>query len=152
MGTLTIDGDNYTELADGFNPGPTTGTYYCLPPYGHPPRVGAAENEIMHVSFPGVDGVWRKKMGFRGRPIFIQLATMNTGKDGAWNDVEDLFTKFNKFERYTIVFPDSIQFDGCALIPGGGEVFDEFAFAGDDENRVCILTSWQFRQYSFDNA
>ena len=152
MGTLTINGTSFNELAQAFSPGPVDGTYYLLPPYGHPPRIGAIEREIMHVSFPGVDGVWRKNMGFRGRPIFIQLATLNIGKSSVWDDVNTLFGEFEQFERFTITLPEGLQFDGCALVPGGGEVFDEFTFAGDDSNHICVLTSWQFRQYSFANA
>jgi hypothetical protein len=152
MGTLEINGETYEDLAKGIPAGsdPVDGTYYLLPPLGHPPRLGAAENEIMHVSFPGVDGVWRKKMGFRGRPIFIQLGTINSTKESVWGDVADLFTTFEQFERFTIKVP-GLDLDGCALVPGGGEVMDEFALGGD-LNRIIVLTSWQFRQYSFANA
>lgn len=152
MGTLSINGNSFEDMGKAFNPGPTTGTFYCLPPHGHPPRIGAIEREIMHVSFPGVDGVWRKNMGFRGRPIFIQLATLNIDKGPVWDDVNTLFGEFEQFERFTISLPEGLEFDGCALVPGGGEVFEELCFAGDDSNRICVLTSWQFRQYSFGNA
>jgi hypothetical protein len=154
MGTLAINGEIFRDLGQCFSPGPNSGTYYCLPPFGHPPRMGSLENEIMYVSFPGVDGVWRKNMGFRGRPIYIQLATLNIDKDTTWTDALALFTKFEQFERFTINLPESNELQGCALIPSGGEVIDEFAFGGSDEdgNRICVITSWQFRQYSFSNA
>jgi len=154
MPTLTIDGTDYVSLAEAFSAGsgPSIGTYYCLPPYGHAPRLQAEEPEIKHITFPGVDGVWRKNMGYRGRPIHIQLATMNETKAAVWSDVSDLFDKFNKFQRYTIILPEGLSFDGCALLPGGGEVYDEFTFGGDGINEICVLTSWQFKQFSYSNG
>lgn len=55
MGSLIIDGTTYEDVAKAFNPpnGLEIGSYYLLDPWGHPPRLGAEEYEIMHVPFPG---------------------------------------------------------------------------------------------------
>jgi len=159
MGSLIINGTTYYSIAEAFVPSPgasTTidvGDYYLLSPWGHPPRLGSEEREIMHVSFPGVNGVWRKNMGMRGRPIFIQMGTFGEDKPDAWSRLSDLMDHFNTFERFTIELPDGVSLDGCAQVPGGGETFDEFAVAsGEGDTRVLILSSFQFRQYSYDNA
>lgn len=154
MGTLSVNGTDYSDLGQAFltNAGVLTGDYYMLPPWGDPPKLSNEENDIMIVGFPGVDGVWRKNLGFRGRAIQITMGCIGDDKSDVWSRVSDLFDHFSQFERFTITLPDGINLDGCALIPGGSQTLDEFAVGTDVGAKILVITHHQFKQYSYANA
>lgn len=161
MGTLTVNSHDYEDMSQIWTPGTgagdqilQVGSYYTLPPWGDPPRIGSEERDVMIVSFPGVDGVWRKNMGFRGRPITITMISVDVDKENVWGRVDDLMGIFEQFERFSIILPDEFQVDGCALVPGAGTVLDEFAIGngGGDVPYIAVVSQYQFRQYSYNNT
>lgn len=149
MATITINGNSYDDLTAAFNAGqqPTSGTYYVLAPFGEPPLAGPPEYEEVEVSFPGVDGVATKRLGFRGRNIWAMLIVIGASKAAVQSSVNTMQSSFAQQARYTISMPGGTQYQGCKLARGAATQ-TSWSTIGD---KVCCIVACQFRQLSLQN-
>lgn len=121
MPSITINGAAYNDLTQAFAVGtdfPAAGIYYVLPPYGEPPNETARKYEELVISFPGVDGLGIKRLGFRGRLLRVQLLIAGASKAAAETNHNTVCANVEGLARYDITLPGGTVRHGYRLVPG----------------------------------
>ncbi len=121
MASISLNGIAYSSLDLAFAAGadtPTAGTYYVLPPYGDPPSETARKYDDLVFSFPAVDGMGIKRLGFRGRLLRVQLLIADTTKAETEGRHNTLCGTLDGLLRYTVILPGGTTRPGYRLIPG----------------------------------
>lgn len=144
---ITINGTNYKDIVDGptwANGAPSAGIWYVVPPLGEPPSEGDPEYEDIYYTFPNRDGVSSKRLGFRGRDIFVQLLVVNTTRALAETAIAGFVDSVKQLARYQITLPGGTARPGCKLPKGGMAQQWQPSLGG----MFCCLLTLKFRQLS----
>ena len=149
MATFNAAGISFKPINEAFQPGGviTSDGYYAIDPIGEPPREGPPEYEEVEVSFPGVDGVATKRLGFRGRSIWATLVFVGTDKADVQTLVETATTAFAVQARYEVKLPGGSARPGCKLARGQAI---QTHWAKFDTHIYCVMEV-HFRQLSLAN-
>ncbi len=138
-----------TSLDNAFPAGaadPTAGVYYALDPFGQPPKESAPFYDEIAFSFPGVDGIALKRLGFRGRLLHVDLIVFGT-KGTIETAYTTLMTSLTQLARYTITMPGATARQGYKLLPGGAHQASWFNITSS----IGVHVPCDFKQYSTTN-
>lgn len=119
---LTINGTSYDHICAGLAGAGVAGTYYSTEPFSPSPMAHSPQYEDQMITFPGIDGVGRKRFGFRGRRITCHLVAIDTTKAGCETKKETAFSNANGLARFSVTMPGGSAMQGCTLGRDGGSV------------------------------
>lgn len=148
---VVLNGITYTSWDDAFTGGlssPGNGIYYALRPDGLPPAFREPVFDDRSVSYPGVDGRGKKRYGYRGRQIDIELIVVGSTLGGAETAITNLLSGtagLKKLARYTVAMPGGTSFDGCTL--AACSRLSEFKCG----TKICVFMGLTFEQMSETN-
>jgi len=149
MGTLALAGASYADLTQSLGAAtPLEGVYYALPPYGDAPCEDAPEYEDVQMSFPGVDGVGIKRLGFRGRNIRVTLVILGMTKANCEARKDTLFASLTPLARFSITLPGGTARPGCRLLPGGASSESWSSVGVPGATRNVLIVKLNLRQMS----
>lgn len=130
---------------------PANGIFYALEPYGGAPVEGPPEYDEILVSYPGLDGVGRKRLGFRARKIHFDLMIVDESASLCSVAARTLFDLITLLPRFTVSIEDnggtSLDREGCILLRGTGTPSKWFTIG----NKVILFLSLDFVQLSVSN-
>ena len=138
----------YSELAASFGPdmtgvdGPIGGVYYATGQFGNPPYEGAPEYQDMEITLPGVDGIGIKRMGFRGRPIFVRMAFVASNKTDCESFKNNFFDSITPLASFKIKLPGGVERPSCRIVHGSS-ARGEWSYAA---SMYILLVDVSFRQ------
>lgn len=145
---ITIAGNDYYELAYAWGndltgiDGPVAGTYYATGEFGNPPYEGPAQYQDMEISLPGVDGIGIKRMGFRGRPIFVRMAFIGPYKGDVELAKNGFFSLITPLASFSVTLPSGTARPSCRIVHGSGEN-GQWVYAG---GMMILLVDIQIKQ------
>lgn len=146
--SIVIAGNTYYELAyawgadlEGID-GPTIGTYYATGEFGNPPYEGPAQYQDMEITLPGVDGIGIKRMGFRGRPIFVRMVFVGEYKAETELAKNGFFSLITPLASFSITLPGGAARPSCRIVHGSAEN-GQWTYMG---GKICLLVDVQFKQ------
>lgn len=146
--TFHVAGTAYKSFAEGFYEAGklgqelTTGTYYVHGELGSAPTESAPLYHELEVSFPGVDGVGVKRMGFRGRFIKGTLAFVQANKEDCESQKVTFLETVTALASFTVAVPGGAARGNCRLVPGSGVARGWLFMAG----MYVLLVDVEFRQ------
>jgi len=146
--TFSIAGTAYKSFAEAFHEAGklgqeiTTGTYYAHGDVAPAPVESAPLYHELEVSFPGVDGVGIKRMGFRGRHIKGTLCVAQASKTDAETVKNTLFAAITPLASFSVTIPGGTARSNCRLVPGSGQPRGWLLLAG----MYVLLVDVEFRQ------
>ncbi len=118
--SVAINGTSYADFSTAFagaGSNPVAGIYYCLDPFGDPPREGPLEYDEMSVKFTGkLDGFGRKRMYWKGREIYVDLVVADTDDQAAETRKNTFFDTITGLARFSITVPGGTARPGCKLL------------------------------------
>jgi hypothetical protein len=150
MPSISINSTSFSDFVSAFAVGsgePSNGTYYAVPPWAERPRAGFKTYQELPISFPGVDGVALKRMGFRGLVLACTLIAVGGNESAVGTRIDAVRTLTAGLARYSIVMPEGTTFEGCKLVSGSGQV-SGWATMG---SKTCAMIDLAFMQYSEAN-
>lgn len=122
MPNLSLAGANYPDMTQSCNDGPNVdmlpGVYYALPPFGMPPQEHAPIYQELQVTYPGVDGIGVKRMGFRGRPITCDMVVLAASKSDCETYKNALFAALTPLASFSVQVPEGTLRTNCRLLGG----------------------------------
>jgi len=145
---ITIGSYEYYELARAFGAdmegidGPVSGTYYATGTFGNPPYEGPAQYQDLEITLPGVDGIGIKRLGFRGRPIFVRMAFIGPTKAQAETEKNNFFSNITALASFSITLPGGTARPSCRIVHGSAEN-GEWQYIG---GQMMLLVDVQFKQ------
>lgn len=147
MPSISINSTSYNDFVSAFAAGsgePSDGTYYAVPPWAERPRAGFKTYQELPISFPGVDGVALKRMGFRGLVLTCTLIAIGSNESAVGTRIAAVRTLTSGLARYTVTMPEGTSFQGCKLVSGSGQV-SAWTTMG---TKTCAMIDLAFMQYS----
>lgn len=126
---------------------PTAGVYYAVPPMGEPGREGVPEYEEILASFPGVDGVGTKRLGFRARKIVFEIIIVGADRSACETSKNAIFDAATALARYSVKVEGGTERQGCKLVRGAG--IPERSYTITD--KICLVVPLVFIQLSETN-
>jgi hypothetical protein len=145
---INIASYDYSELAAAWGAdltgidGPVAGTYYATGEFGNPPYEGPAQYQDMEITLPGVDGIGIKRMGFRGRPIFVRMAFIGLTKAACEGAKNNFFASITPLASFSITLPGGTARPSCRIVHGSAET-GQWQYMG---GMMVLLVDVQFKQ------
>lgn len=99
----------------------------------------------MEITYPGVNGVALKRLGFRALKVNVELIIVGATKAAVGTSKDTLLTSLSQLARYTITMPEGTSLPGCKY--ESGMMGPWMSFNG----RFACLVPLTFRQYSKAN-
>ena len=99
---------------------PAAGVYYSLMPWGAPPTEGNIAYEDRLGSFPGVNGMWRKRYGSRMRHIAARVIIADTTEALVETRKNALIATLEGLARFNANVPGGTVRAGCVLAQPNG--------------------------------
>jgi len=124
---ITIASYDYEELAAAWgatlsgNGAPTAGTFYATGDFGNPPYEGPPQYQDLEITLPGVDGVGIKRLGFRGRPIFVRMAFIGLTKSDCETAKNDFYANITPLASFGVTLPGGTARPSCRIVHGSAE-------------------------------
>jgi hypothetical protein len=148
IGEIEIASYTYQELAAAWGAdmtgidGPIDGTFYATGEFGNPPYEGPAQYQDMEITLPGVDGIGIKRMGFRGRPIFVRMVFVGATKSACEGNKDTFFSNITGLSSFSIKLPGGTTRPSCRIVHGSAEN-GQWQYAG---GMMMLLVDVQFKQ------
>ena len=148
--SMSIAGEYLFEFANAWtNLGPAMGTdgplkgkYYATGEYGNAPFEGAPEYQDLEITLPGVDGIGIKRLGFRGRPIYVRVVFVGADKTEAETEKNTFFNLITPLASFSITLPGGTARPSCRIVHGSAGQ-GQWQYMG---GMYCLLVDMQFRQ------
>lgn len=122
--------------------GPTQGRYYATGEQGNPPYEGAPEYQDLEITLPGVDGIGIKRLGFRGRPIYVRMIFVGSTKTEAEFNKNYFFGLITPLASFSITLPGGTARPSCRIVHGSAGTGQWVDMGG----KQCLLVDIQFKQ------
>lgn len=148
--SMVINGTSYASLATAFTNGvgqPASGTYFVTQPFGIQPREEDPQYDDILVGFAGVDGLGRKRMGFRNRKILVMLVTIGATRTAVEASKTAILDSVTQLARFSVTVPGGVERQGCTLARGGADLENWVSIA----NKWCLVYALSFIQLSTTN-
>ena len=126
---------------------PTAGSYYAVPPIGEPGRESAADYEELMNTWPGVDNVGIKRLGFRGRKLMFDVVIVGASKSACETTKNTILDAASALARYTAKVDGGTSRPGCKLVKGSGNITRWFTIG----TKICCILELHLIQLSDSN-
>lgn len=123
MATLNMNGTSYQPFTAAFAASvsvPAAGIYYSLMPYGQPPTEANLSYQELLGSFPGVDGMFRKRFGGRMRSIMARIIIAGATEAVCETSKNTLLASLGQLKRFNANVPGGVVRAGCVLLQPAG--------------------------------